>query len=106
MTDALAALAARLPAGVAARHVEIATGLRMHVLEAGAGADRPLVLLLHGFPELAFSWRRIMPALAEAGFRVVAPISADTGAPPGARRDTRAISRPSRCPRWSATRSR
>jgi pimeloyl-ACP methyl ester carboxylesterase len=44
----------------------------MHVLEAGA-RDRPLVLLLHGFPELAFSWRRIMPALAEAGFWVIAP---------------------------------
>ena len=46
----------------------------MHVLEAGfAEPGRPLVLLLHGFPELAWSWRKVMPALAAAGFRVVAP---------------------------------
>ena len=46
----------------------------MHVLEAGFEAPgRPLVLLLHGFPELAWSWRKVMPALAAAGFRVVAP---------------------------------
>jgi pimeloyl-ACP methyl ester carboxylesterase len=46
----------------------------MHVLEAGfASRDRPCVLLLHGFPELAYSWRKIMPQLAEAGFHVVAP---------------------------------
>jgi pimeloyl-ACP methyl ester carboxylesterase len=49
-------------------------GLDMHVLEAGfAAADRPLVLLLHGFPEIAYSWRKVMPPLAEAGFHVVAP---------------------------------
>lgn len=46
----------------------------MHVLEAGfETADRPCVLLLHGFPELAFSWRKVLPALAAAGFYVVAP---------------------------------
>ena len=46
----------------------------MHVLEAGfSEPGRPLVLLLHGFPELAWSWRKVMPALAAAGFRVVAP---------------------------------
>ena len=44
----------------------------MHVLDAGP-ADGPLVLLLHGFPELAYSWRRIIPPLAAAGFRVIAP---------------------------------
>ena len=44
----------------------------MHVLEAGE-AGRPGVLLLHGFPELAYSWRKVMPALAAAGFHVVAP---------------------------------
>lgn len=64
---------ATLPAGIAARHVDNVNGLRMHLLEAGAGADRPLLLLLHGFPELAFSWRKVMPALAAAGFHVVAP---------------------------------
>lgn len=44
----------------------------MHVLEAGA-AGRPAVLLLHGFPELAYSWRKLMPALAAAGFHAIAP---------------------------------
>jgi pimeloyl-ACP methyl ester carboxylesterase len=40
--------------------------------EAGP-ADGPVVLLSHGFPELAYSWRHQLPALAEAGYRVVAP---------------------------------
>ena len=63
-----------LPAGVRARFVPGINGLRMHVLEAGtAGPGRPAVLLLHGFPELAYSWRKIMPALASAGFHVFAP---------------------------------
>jgi pimeloyl-ACP methyl ester carboxylesterase len=46
----------------------------MHVLEAGFETrGRPCLLLLHGFPELAFSWRKVMPALAEAGYHVIAP---------------------------------
>lgn len=45
-------------------------GARLHYVEAGAG---PLVVLLHGFPEFWFAWRRQIPALAAAGFRVVAP---------------------------------
>ncbi|HKQ24279.1 MAG TPA: alpha/beta hydrolase [Burkholderiales bacterium] len=46
----------------------------MHMLEAGyERRDRPCVLLLHGFPELAYSWRKVMPPLAQAGFHVVAP---------------------------------
>ena len=36
------------------------------------GSGEP-VILLHGFPELAYSWRKVMPALAGAGFHVVAP---------------------------------
>lgn len=64
---------AALPGGISARFVDNGNGLRMHLLEAGAGGDRPLLLLLHGFPELAYSWRRIMPALAAAGYHVVAP---------------------------------
>jgi pimeloyl-ACP methyl ester carboxylesterase len=44
----------------------------MHVLEAGE-QHHPCVLLLHGFPELAYSWRKVMPALADAGYYVIAP---------------------------------
>ena len=63
-----------LPAGVRARFVEGVNGLRMHLLEAGFEAPgRPLLLLLHGFPELAYSWRKLIVPLAEAGFHVVAP---------------------------------
>jgi len=63
-----------LPPGIRARHVPGINGLRIHVLESGFETpDRPCLLLLHGFPELAWSWRRIMPPLAEAGFHVVAP---------------------------------
>jgi pimeloyl-ACP methyl ester carboxylesterase len=63
-----------LPAGIRARFVENVNGLRMHVLEAGfETGGRPLVLLLHGFPELAYSWRKVMRPLAAAGFHVVAP---------------------------------
>jgi pimeloyl-ACP methyl ester carboxylesterase len=63
-----------LPHGVRARFVDGINGLRMHVLEAGdAGAGRPTLLLLHGFPELAYSWRKVMPMLAGAGYHVIAP---------------------------------
>ncbi len=63
---------AALPPGVRSRFVPDINGLRVHLLEAGA-PDRPCVLLLHGFPELAYSWRNVMPALAEAGYHVIAP---------------------------------
>ncbi len=63
-----------LPAGIRSRFVPGINGLRVHVLEAGfEERGRPCVLLLHGFPEIAYSWRRIMPALAASGFHVVAP---------------------------------
>src|SRR5450631_1054472 len=63
-----------LPSGIRARFVGGINGLRMHVLEAGYEAKgRPCVLLLHGFPELAFSWRKVMPRLAAAGYHVIAP---------------------------------
>ncbi len=51
------------------RHVS-ANGIRLHIAEAGTG---PLVLLLHGFPEFWWSWRHQLVALADAGYRVVAP---------------------------------
>lgn len=69
MTDTLAA---PLPPGVRSRIVPGIHGLDMHVLEAGDPAA-PLVLLLHGFPELAWSWRHVLPALARAGYHAVAP---------------------------------
>jgi pimeloyl-ACP methyl ester carboxylesterase len=63
-----------LPPGIRSRFVEGINGLRMHVPEAGYETrDRPCVLLLHGFPELAYSWRKVMPVLAEAGYHVIAP---------------------------------
>ena len=65
---------ALLPSGVRARFVHNNNGLQMHILEAGYEAQgRPLVLLLHGFPELAYSWRKVMLPLAAAGYHVVAP---------------------------------
>ena len=63
-----------LPPGIRSRFVDDINGLRMHVLEAGYETrGRPCVLLLHGFPELSFSWRKVMPDLAKAGYHVVAP---------------------------------
>lgn len=63
-----------LPAAIRSRFVEGINGLTVHVLESGfESKGRPCVLLLHGFPELAYSWRRVMPALAAAGFHVIAP---------------------------------
>jgi pimeloyl-ACP methyl ester carboxylesterase len=47
-------------------------GVRLRVVEAGE-RGAPLVILAHGFPELAYSWRRQIPALAEAGYHVLAP---------------------------------
>lgn len=74
-----------LPEAVRSRFVENVNGLRMHVLEAGFEVPgRRLVLLLHGFPEIAYSWRRIMPALAAAGFHVVAPDQRGYGRTTGA----------------------
>ncbi len=63
-----------LPEGVRSRFVESINGLRVHVLEAGFETpNRPALLLLHGFPELAYSWRNVMVPLAEAGYHVIAP---------------------------------
>src|SRR5882757_7080069 len=63
-----------LPPGIRSRFVDDINGLTMHVLEAGfETSGRPCVLLLHGFPELAYSWRKVMPQLAAAGYHVLAP---------------------------------
>ena len=61
-----------LPRGIGSRVIDNVNGIRMHVLEAGQ-AQRPLVLLVHGFPELAYSWRKIMLPIAAAGYHVIAP---------------------------------
>jgi pimeloyl-ACP methyl ester carboxylesterase len=53
------------------RFVDV-NGVRLRVLEAGP-ADAPTVILAHGFPELAYSWRHQIPRLAEAGYHVLAP---------------------------------
>ena len=59
-------------------------GLTAHLLEAGRQSEgRPLLLLLHGFPELGYSWRKVMPALADAGYYVVAPDQRGYGATTG-----------------------
>src|SRR5829696_9127370 len=69
MTNELAPLP--LPAGVRARYVDNVNGLRMRVLEAGTPGN-PALMLLHGFPELAYSWRKVMAPLADAGYYVIA----------------------------------
>ena len=77
MTVAAAAIGSStvaLPAGVRSRIVKNVNGLAIHTLEAGFETNgRPLILLLHGFPELAYSWRKIILRLAAAGYHVVAP---------------------------------
>jgi pimeloyl-ACP methyl ester carboxylesterase len=61
-----------LPEGIRSQIVGDVNGLDVHVLAAGDPAA-PCLLLLHGFPELAYSWRHVMLPLAAAGFHVVAP---------------------------------
>ena len=55
---------------MSARRTVTVNGIELAVDEEGTG---PLVILCHGFPELAYSWRHQVPALAAAGYRVVAP---------------------------------
>src|SRR5215471_10049341 len=59
---------------IRSRAIAGVNGLTVHILEAGyETAGRPGVLLLHGFPELAYSWRKVMRPLAAAGYHVIAP---------------------------------
>ncbi|KAK5945421.1 hypothetical protein PMZ80_002626 [Knufia obscura] len=64
-----------LPDGVTSRFVET-TSLNFHILESvpeNLGNTRPpLILCIHGFPELAYSWRYILPRLADAGYYAAA----------------------------------
>jgi pimeloyl-ACP methyl ester carboxylesterase len=63
-----------IPAGIRSRQIANVNGMTVHILEAGYETPgRPAVLLLHGFPELAYSWRKVMPSLAAAGYHAIAP---------------------------------
>jgi pimeloyl-ACP methyl ester carboxylesterase len=57
---------------VAAERTVAVNGVDLHLYEDGP-QDGPVVVLSHGFPELAYSWRHQLPALAAAGYRVLAP---------------------------------
>ena len=72
MNSEVAYGASTLDASIRSRFVETATGLTQHVLEAG-DPEAPAILLLHGFPELAYSWRKVIPILAGAGYHILAP---------------------------------
>jgi pimeloyl-ACP methyl ester carboxylesterase len=64
-----------LPLGILENYVFCpSNGLNVHILEAGYTPEqnKPLIILCHGYPELAFSWRKIMPSLADKGYYVVA----------------------------------
>jgi pimeloyl-ACP methyl ester carboxylesterase len=63
-----------LPSGIRSRLVTGVNGITMHVLEAGhESPGRAGLLLVHGFPELGYSWRKVMLPLAAAGYHVMAP---------------------------------
>jgi pimeloyl-ACP methyl ester carboxylesterase len=63
-----------LPVGIRSRRIDNHNGATLHILEAGFEVPRkPAIVLLHGFPELAYSWRHQLLPLARAGFHVIAP---------------------------------
>ncbi|HXZ89315.1 MAG TPA: alpha/beta hydrolase, partial [Candidatus Binataceae bacterium] len=55
-------------------------GVRLGFYEAGPASDKPPMVLCHGWPEIAFTWRRQIKTLSEAGIRVVAPDQRGFGA--------------------------
>ncbi|KAM3285144.1 hypothetical protein P3S67_023943 [Capsicum chacoense] len=57
--------------GIEHKYIEV-NGLKLHVAETGSG-NSPVVVFLHGFPEIWYSWRRQMMAVAKAGYRAIAP---------------------------------
>ena len=90
-----------IPVGIRSRLVDNGNGITMHILEAGfEEPGRPLVLLMHGYPELAYSWRKVMLPLAEAGYHVVAPDHRGYGR--WAARTSRLTTASGRGGRWSA----
>jgi pimeloyl-ACP methyl ester carboxylesterase len=54
------------------RSVEV-NGIKMHIAETGPRTGAPLAICCHGWPELGYSWRHQVPALVQAGYRVVVP---------------------------------
>jgi pimeloyl-ACP methyl ester carboxylesterase len=62
-----------LPAGIRSRIIDNNNGVKMHILESGFADKRPCVILLHGFPELAYTWRNQLLPLSDAGYHVIAP---------------------------------
>src|SRR6202043_1199063 len=73
-----------IPAGIRSRQIANANGMTVHILEAGyETTGRPALLLLHGFPELAYSWRKVMPPLAAAGYHLIPPHPRGRGPPTG-----------------------
>ncbi len=66
--------ATTIPIGIRSRLLPNVNGITMHALEAGhESPNRPAVLLVHGFPELAYSWRHVMLPIAKAGYHMFAP---------------------------------
>ena len=59
--------------GTISQHSIQANGLNISYFAAGLENDGPLVICLHGFPDSAHTWRHLLPRLADAGFRAVAP---------------------------------
>jgi len=73
-----------LPTGVRARAIDNSNGLNVNFLEAGFEEQgKHCVLLLHGFPELAYSWRKVISPLAARGYHVIAPDLRGYGATTG-----------------------
>lgn len=64
-----------LPSSIRSRIIEDINEGSLHILEAGDQSthSKGLILLIHGFPELAFSWRKVMVPLASYGYHVIAP---------------------------------
>ena len=73
-----------LPSQIRSNICKGVNGLDIHYLEAGfEGKNKPLIILLHGFPELSYSWRKIILPLSESGYHVVAPDQRGFGATTG-----------------------
>ena len=63
-----------LPREIKSNYAQDINGIDMHYLESGKKtSDSKLIILLHGFPELSYSWRKILPVLSDNGFHVIAP---------------------------------